>query len=99
MPFGGLPTKCYHIAITEPKGKATAQILVRNLDKALVDRLKKRAQSDGRSLQMEVKAILERSAQVASMKEFRKSVDEFRNGLKGRKFPDSAKIIRKSRNH
>ena len=76
-----------------------AQILVRNLDKSLVDRLKKRAQSDGRSLQMEVKAILERSTQFASMEELRKSADEIRNSLKGRKFPDSAKIIRASRNH
>lgn len=39
-----------------------AQILVRDLKKDVVERLKKRARADGRSLQSEVKFILERAA-------------------------------------
>ena len=38
------------------------QILVRDLDEKIVARLKKRARRDGRSLQSEVKSILERAA-------------------------------------
>lgn len=40
------------------------QILVRGLDDKTVERLKRRARSRGRSLQQEVKAILEREAQM-----------------------------------
>ncbi len=36
-----------------------AQVLVRQLDDKIVDRLKKRAKEHGRSLQSEVKTILE----------------------------------------
>ena len=41
-----------------------AQILVRNLDDDVVDRLKARAVQHSRSLQAEVKTILEQAAQV-----------------------------------
>ena len=41
-----------------------AEILVRNLDKKTVDRLKKRASKKGRSLQSEVKQILEQAASI-----------------------------------
>ena len=40
------------------------QILVRGLDDKTVRRLKRRARSQGRSLQQEVKAILEREASM-----------------------------------
>ena len=43
-----------------------AQILVRDLDEALVARLKERAQQNHRSLQGEVKAILETAAPKAT---------------------------------
>jgi len=42
-----------------------AQILVRGLDEKIVERLKKRAKRGGRSLQSEVKMILENATQLA----------------------------------
>ena len=39
-----------------------AQIIVRNLDDAVVDRLKARARTNDRSLEAEVRLILEQSA-------------------------------------
>ena len=46
-----------------------AQILVRNLDDAVVDRLKQRAREEGRSLQAEVRTILSEAAFVPRPKE------------------------------
>ena len=77
-----------------------AQILVRNLDEALVERLKRRAKVDGRSLQSEVRIILEQAvaAPVVEMKTARSLVERLRRKLKGRAFPDSGKLIREDRN-
>ena len=70
-----------------------AQILVRNLDEGVVQRLKNRAKQEGRSLQAEVKMILENAAKV-DMETARKLMDDFRERvLKGRRFSDSAKLI------
>jgi len=76
-----------------------AQILVRNLNEKTVKVLKKRAKSQGRSLQAEVKLILEEAAnsEKVDMETARKSVNEVRKKLKGRKFSDSAKLIREDR--
>lgn len=77
-----------------------AQILVRNLDKKVVERLKKRAREDGRSLQSEVKFILEKAAlePKVDMERVRKILEEFRKPFKGRKFSDSVELIREDRN-
>ncbi len=76
-----------------------AQILVRNLDGDVVQRLKKRAREAGRSLQAEVKMILERTAAEpkVDMKTARKLAEEFRRRFRGRKFPDSVQLIREGR--
>lgn len=76
-----------------------AQILVRELDERVVERLKKRAKEDGRSLQSEVKFILERAAlePTVDMKTARKMLEEFRKRFKGRKFSDSVELIREDR--
>jgi len=76
-----------------------AQILVRNLNKNIVERLKRRAKQDGRSLQSEVKTILEQAANepVVDMKAAQALVSKIRRKLKGRKFPDSVKLIREDR--
>ena len=76
-----------------------AQILVRDLDEEIVERLKKRAKQEGRSLQSEVKSILERAAREprVDMEIARKICDEFRRRFKGRKFPDTVKTIREAR--
>ena len=76
-----------------------AQILVRNLDPSTVDHLKKRAKKDGCSLQSEVKAILEQAAEApkVNMTKARELIDEISGRFKGRKFPDSVKLIREGR--
>jgi len=73
-----------------------AQILVRNIDDAVVERLKARARTNDRSLEAEVRQILEQSAKI-DMVQARKEVLEIRERLKGRKFPDVAELIREDR--
>jgi plasmid stability protein len=77
-----------------------AQILVRDLDKETVERLKKRAKEDGRSLQAEVKHILDQAAHepAVDMEAARKISEDFRKKFKGRKFPDTVELIREDRN-
>ena len=75
------------------------QILVRNLSRRVVEHLKKRAQEDGRSLQAELKSILEQAANApqVDMGTAQKLCEQFRRRFKGRKFSDSAKLIRADR--
>jgi len=76
-----------------------SDILVRNLGEDVVERLKKRAKKEGRSLQAEVKSILERSAltPAVDMKTARKLSERFRRKFRGRKFPDSSTLVREDR--
>jgi plasmid stability protein len=75
------------------------QVRIRHLDDKVVDRLKKRAKEHGRSLQSEVKTILEEA--VPDYEAAWKRMEGFRKRLKksGRKFSDSAMLIREDRNH
>jgi len=73
-----------------------AQILVRNLDEKVVGRLKRQAKRNGRSLQSEVKMILEDAARTDASKAWR-IADRIRAQFKGRKFPNSADLIREDR--
>jgi plasmid stability protein len=73
-----------------------AQIIVRNLDDVVVERLKARARANGRSLEAEVRLILEQSAKV-DMATARQHVMEIRKKLAGRKFTDSVELIREDR--
>ncbi|MEW6201118.1 MAG: hypothetical protein AB1546_04030 [bacterium] len=76
-----------------------AEILVRNLDDNVVDRLKKSAKKRGCSLQAEVKMILELAANApqADIVSARKLVHRIRRRFKGRDFPDSVELIREDR--
>lgn len=74
-----------------------ARILVRDLDDATVARLKERAARGGRSLQKEVKAILEDAARSFSMDEARQNAEEWRRRLAGKTFSDSSDLIRQDR--
>lgn len=76
-----------------------AQILVRGLDEKTVERLKTRAKKDGRSLQSEVRHIIEQSAFEAKVdpKTARKISEEFHRKFRDRKFPDTAELIREDR--
>lgn len=74
-----------------------AQVLVRQLNEKVVDRLKKRAREHGRSLQSEVKTILEEA--VPDYEGAWKRIELIRTKLKrsGRKFSDSADLVREDR--
>ena len=76
-----------------------AQILVRDLDEGVVESLKKLARQDGRSLQSEVKAILEQAAYEprVDMETARNICEDFRRRFKGRSFPDTVELIREDR--
>ena len=71
-------------------------ILVRDLDSHTIERLKLSAKQHGRSLQREVKAILEETVPM-TMSEFRAVSEKWQKRLRGRKFSDSAKLLREDR--
>lgn len=73
-----------------------AQVLVRDLDKALIERLKARAKRHGRSLQVELKLILEQAAGT-DMAEARKLASRLRRKLAGRAHSDSAALLAEDR--
>ena len=73
------------------------QVLVRDLDTAVVERLKERARHNGRSLQKELKAILEQTAREATMAEARAAAERISRRFAGRTFSDSADLIREDR--
>ncbi len=75
-----------------------AQVLVRDLETAVVERLKERARRNGRSLQKETKAILEEAAaKQPAMAEARLAAQRIRERFAGRTFSDSAELIREDR--
>ena len=76
-----------------------AQILVRNLDQEVVDKLKSQARKNGRSLQTEVKLVLTRHAlePTVDMETAQKMLAKFRKRFKGKKFSDSTELIREDR--
>lgn len=76
-----------------------AQILVRELADDVVVRLKERARRNNRSLQGEVKAVLEREAERMSGDEMRATIDAWhtRWRMEDRRFSDSTKIVRELR--
>ncbi len=74
-----------------------ASVLVRDLDPAVVDRLKARAEENGRSLQKELKAILELAAAQATWAEARAAAERVRQMLGGRQFSDSTDLVREDR--
>ena len=73
------------------------EILVRGLDREIIDRLKRRARASGRSLQQEVKAILEQSASTLTVAEMRRLSQAWKRRLAGRTVTDSADLIREDR--
>ena len=72
-------------------------ILVRGLDQKTIARLKERVRLNGRSLQREVKELLERAAEPLTMREARWLSERWRYRLSGRSVSDSAELIRKDR--
>jgi plasmid stability protein len=72
------------------------QLLIRDLQAETVQRLKTRAKRHGRSLQGEVKAILEAAAGYSMAEAHAVSV-AWAARLAGREFSDSADLIREDR--
>jgi antitoxin FitA len=85
------------IVVVNEWERTMAQVLVRQLNDKVVDRLKKRAKEHGRSLQSEVKTILEDA--VPDYERAWKRIDSLRLRLKrsSRKFTNSADLIREDR--
>jgi plasmid stability protein len=78
----------------EPKGKppTMAQVLIRELDATVIDALKGRAASNRRSLQAELKAILEEQAYLADKAESRALAERIRQHLASRPQTDSGRL-------
>jgi len=76
-----------------------SQILVRNVEKETIERLKERAQRNGRSLEAEARVILSREARRPTMdhEAALKLADEIRSRFGDRQLSDSAEIIREAR--
>jgi antitoxin FitA len=74
-----------------------ARVLVRDLDPAVVERLKAKARDHGRSLQKELKVILEEAASRPSWSEAREGAERVRQMLGGRQFSDSTDLVREDR--
>ena len=73
-----------------------AEVLVRDLEPETIERLKLRARQHGRSLQGEVKAILEAAAPL-SMSEARELAEYWQRRLAGQIEGDSSDLLREDR--
>jgi plasmid stability protein len=73
-----------------------SDVLVRDLDPQVLERLKTRAKRHGRSLQGEVKAILEAVAPL-SMSEARSVAEQWQQRLAGQIQGDSSELLREDR--
>ncbi|HEV8660364.1 MAG TPA: hypothetical protein VGS96_17290 [Thermoanaerobaculia bacterium] len=69
-----------------------AKVLIRNLDERIVNRLKKRARRNERSLQAELQTIIKRAA-LADVVEGRALAARVRRKLSDRKHSDSSTLI------
>jgi antitoxin FitA len=72
-------------------------VLIRHLDASLITKLKARARAHRRSLQAELKHILEQAAQAWPRVDAIARVHELRAMFRGRKFSDSTVLIRRDR--
>ena len=75
-----------------------AQVLVRGLDDVVVGRLKARARANGRSLEAELRTIVEEAAEMdARLEATRDLAAKLRRRLAGRPHSDSAELVREDR--
>jgi plasmid stability protein len=74
-----------------------ANVLVRDIDERDLTLLKRRAQASGRSLQAELKRILELTARASDEDAALALAERVSASLAGRPHPDSAALIRKDR--
>ncbi len=69
-----------------------ADILIRGLDPEVIKRLKKRARRNGRSMQSEMKSLIERAARAESMEAVNLAAS-IRRMLAGREHSDSSELV------
>ena len=77
-----------------------AQVLIRDLDPEVIEALKKKAQENRRSLQGELKTILEAAASESQRKGldlFLAQVQEIRRRTAGKHHTDAAELVREDR--
>jgi plasmid stability protein len=72
-------------------------VLVRGLTRDVVERLKTQAERKRRSLQAEVKDILERAARTPDESDIPEGIRRVRAMLRGKRFGDSSLLIREAR--
>jgi plasmid stability protein len=72
------------------------QVLIRNVEDSVIERLKARAARHGRSLEAELRLVLEQAAAVDHTKLF-ETADRIRKELEGRYHSDSTQLIREDR--
>ena len=73
-----------------------AQVLIRDLDGAVIGRLKERARKGGRSLEAELRLILEQAA-ATDLGDARRLAARIRRRLAGRTHSDSAALVAEDR--
>lgn len=72
-----------------------SQILVRNVEPEVVEKLKARAKKNGRSLEAEARTILKQAIEISD--DWRTQVEEIRKLFEGRSFIDSVELLREDR--
>jgi plasmid stability protein len=73
------------------------QVLVRGLDERVLDRLRKRAEAHNRSLEAELRDILEQASGQVDFATAQELAARVRRKLEGRVHSDSAELIRRQR--
>lgn len=71
-------------------------VLVRDVEETILQKLKLRAKENGRSLQNELQTIF-RSLVDHDLSSDEETADEIKNRLRGREFSDSAILLRENR--
>jgi antitoxin FitA len=74
-----------------------AQVIVRELEPEVVERLKLHARANGRSLEAELRAVLRGLARQKTREETARAAAEFREALHSRLPTDSTAVIREDR--
>jgi antitoxin FitA len=83
--------------LQKPREVLMGQVLVRGLDDTVIERLRQRAESHHRSLEAELREILEQVSRQLDVATARDLADRIRSRLEGRLHSDSAELIREDR--
>ena len=72
-------------------------VLIRGVDEAALARLRERARGNGRSLDAELKLIMEQAARQVDMPSARALAEQMTDRLRGRPHGDGAELLREDR--